>query len=156
MATLRILPVPDDPPPQLRAVPDRTPTPRIAHVLNYLEKAELKEIDPHKRSDLRISWLTVKWASQGIPDWCVYSEHPFDAAVHLVLHMRADQVWPRILAERRAKLGGEYSDWYDDAGNWRPEMPNAAPPPLREAEHYDRLPTLEHINNVVVINDDAA
>jgi hypothetical protein len=38
-----------------------------------------------------------------------------------------DQVWPRRVAEREAKLGKEYPDWFDAAGNLRPDIPKKQP-----------------------------
>ena len=39
----------------------------------------------------------------------IYGSHP-------------DDVWPKILANRKAKLGKEFSEWYDAAGNGKPDI----------------------------------
>jgi hypothetical protein len=38
-----------------------------------------------------------------------------------------DKVSAHITAERKAKLGPEYSQWYDVAGNLRPDAPLKKP-----------------------------
>jgi hypothetical protein len=44
-------------------------------------------------------------------------------------------IWPHILALRKAKLGEEFRDWYDAAGNLRPEIPKKTNVPV--APHPD-------------------
>lgn len=91
-------------------------------VLAYLEVCEKKETDPWRRDDLRIAWLTVLWSQKGVPDWTLRSgETPFTAAVWQVLHCHPEQVWANISARRRDKLGAMYVEFYDGAGDWRPD-----------------------------------
>lgn len=89
-------------------------------VLVHLERAEKKEIDPWLRDDVRIAWITVGWSQRGVPESAWHRESsPHVAATYQVLHCLPDQVWPRIVAARKAKLGAEYDAYYDEHGNWR-------------------------------------
>jgi hypothetical protein len=93
-------------------------------VLRHLAAAEAKESNPWLRDDLRISWITTKWAQSGVPDWSLHGDQPpYAAATWQVLHCRPDQVWPRIVASRKAKLGSEYALWYDASDNLRADVP---------------------------------
>lgn len=48
-------------------------------------------------------------------------EHePFIAARYRIHGLHPDAVFPAIMAMRRAKLGNEFSDWFDQAGNLKP------------------------------------
>lgn len=78
-------------------------------VLVYLERAEKKEIDPWRRDDYRIAWITTLWSHKGVPDWSWHKgSSPYAAATYQVLQCLPDEVWPRLLAERREKLGPLY------------------------------------------------
>lgn len=46
---------------------------------------------------------------------------PFVMASYAVQHCHSDDVWPRIVANRKAKLGREYELWFDAAGNLKPD-----------------------------------
>lgn len=121
-----------------------------ARIIARIEAAERKEINPHLRTDLRIAQLVVAWSADGVLGWCVYSQSPFAAAVRQILHCPPEEVWPRIIAERKSKLGAEYSDWFDAAGNLLPDLPlSEKKPPTREADFYHRLPSQEHIQEVL-------
>lgn len=87
-------------------------------VLLRLEKAEKKEIDPWLRDDIRIAWITTRWSQNGVPDWSLHADQtPYAAATWQVLHCAPSEVWPRIVAARKTKLGSEYSRWYDANDN---------------------------------------
>lgn len=84
-------------------------------VLARLEQAGEKEIDPWRRDDYRIAWITTAWAQSGVPDWFWRGPMPAHAAAtYQVLDCHPDQVWPRIVAKRKEKLGREYSRQYDE------------------------------------------
>jgi len=84
-------------------------------VLWYLEKAEKKEIDPWYRDDIRIAWITTKWAQDGVPDWSWHrNSPPHVAATYQVLGCHPDEVWPRIVEQRKAKLGPCYAEIFPD------------------------------------------
>jgi hypothetical protein len=75
-------------------------------VLLHLEQAEKKEIDPWLRDDIRIAWITTRWAQHGVPEWSWRRDSPpYVAATYQVLNCDPDEVWPRILQQREVKLG---------------------------------------------------
>lgn len=89
-------------------------------VLAYLETAEKKEIDPWLRDDVRIAWITVDWSQYGVPESSWHrNSPPHSAATYQVLQSLPDEVWPRIVAKRKEKLGSEYSRFYDHNDLWR-------------------------------------
>ena len=94
----------------LAALPQERPGVELTErVLLRLEKAEKKEIDPWYRDDIRIAWITTRWAQSGVPEWSWHrSSSPFIAATYQVLRCHPDEVWPRIVAARQAKLGVLY------------------------------------------------
>jgi hypothetical protein len=96
--------------PQERALVE-TEQERTERVLAYLENAGKKEIDPWLRDDIRIAWITAKWSQHGVPEWSWHRNSlPYVAATYQVLNCHPDEVWPRILAERKAKLGAAYEE----------------------------------------------
>ena len=88
----------------------------IDRVLDRLWGAEQGESDIHLRSDYRQAFICVSLASRG-------EAQPFVTSSYTVYGIHPDKVWPNILATRKAKLGEEFSDWYDAAGNLRPDLP---------------------------------
>lgn len=74
-------------------------------ILARLAERELEEADPWLRDDLRIAWITVLNASRG-------EDHPHFWATYTVLRMHPDQVWPAIVAQRRAALGAHYEEFF--------------------------------------------
>jgi hypothetical protein len=102
-------------------------------VLSHLEVAEKKEIDPWFRDDYRIAWITVKWSHEGVPSWCCYSKSPHIAATYQVLHCHPDEVWPRIVAQRKAKLGNAYEKVWGVALPPKKPVRSARPEDVRSA-----------------------
>ena len=84
------------------ALPPGAHLPLTDRVLTHLEQIESHEPDPWVRDDLRISWITTLYASQGNPQ-------PDVDATYIVLGIHPNKVWPAILA-RRARLLGEKED----------------------------------------------
>jgi hypothetical protein len=86
-------------------------------ILSRLEMSEKREVDPWLRDDVRQSWISLSTFSRGkfptFPD-------AFVAASYLMYGVHPDQVWPKIVADRKAKLGREYHDWYDANDNALP------------------------------------
>lgn len=93
--------------------------PLIDRVLSRLSEAEQREANLHLKQDYRQAWITASYA-QRMSDafvqasYAIYGKHP-------------DQIWPSIVADRKARLGAEYSDWYDAADMPRPDVPAKAP-----------------------------
>jgi hypothetical protein len=95
--------------------PDK-PRTLLNRVLAHLTLAEAKEINPHYRDDIRIAWLTCQWAFDGVLE-------PHVAASYRVLGVHPNSVWDKLTERRQALLGDEYPDFYDAAGNMRPDVP---------------------------------
>lgn len=81
-------------------------------IVARLEEAELHEVDPWQREAIRIARITVLYAAKG-------ESHPHFWATYQVLRTSPDQVWPSIVAQRKAKLGELYSQFYDEQDLWR-------------------------------------
>lgn len=93
---------------------------RVLSRMAWQEATE--ERNPHLCADRRIAWITFKWSMEGVSPHSNYAAMPpHVAATFTVLNWHPDEVWPRIVANRREKLGDEYSAWYDAAGNLRPD-----------------------------------
>ena len=74
-------------------------------VVARLEQAELHESDAWYCDGIRIARLTVLYAAKGDPS-------PHFWATYNVLRTSPDQVWPAILARRKAMLGSYYAEIY--------------------------------------------
>ena len=110
-------------------------------VLAHLEREEKHERNPSLRDDYRIAWITTQWSQHGVPEWSLHGdESPYVAATFQVLRCHPSEVWPNIVAQRKAKLGAEYSQWYDEAGNPRHDLPTTEAPkkPVRSVRHSAR------------------
>jgi hypothetical protein len=92
-------------------------------ILDRLEGAEKSEPDIHLRSDYRQAFICVSLASRG-------EAQPFIQSSYRIYGIHPDKVWPHIMATRRAKLGEEFSDWFDAAGNLRPDIPKKTSAPV--------------------------
>src|ERR1700683_3247363 len=75
-------------------------------VVSRLVQAEVKELDPHYRDDLKIARLTVAYAASGEAMLCP----PHVLASYAVLGLHPEKVWPAILARRKALLGPLYEE----------------------------------------------
>jgi hypothetical protein len=95
--------------------PDK-PRTLLNRMLAHLALAEAKENNPHFRDDIRIAWLTCQWAFDGVLE-------PHVAASYRVLGVHPNLVWDKLTERRQVLLGDEYPDWYDAAGNMRPDVP---------------------------------
>lgn len=81
-------------------------------IVARLEEAELHEVDPWQRDAIRIARITVLYAAKN-------ESHAHFWATYQVLGTSPDQVWPSIVAQRKAKLGKAYSQFYDENDLWR-------------------------------------
>ena len=77
----------------------------VRRILSRLELAEVRESNPHFRDDYRISWITVLRAARGEPRAHV-------SASYAVLGLHPEKVWPALTAQRRAKLGPLYGEFF--------------------------------------------
>lgn len=107
----------------LAALPPESERPGVEwteRVLLQLEASEKKEIDPWLRDDIRIAWITTHWSQHGIPSWSLHGyATPYVAATWQVLHCAPDEVWPRIVQQREAKLGALYGKVWGTASSPR-------------------------------------
>lgn len=85
-------------------------------ITRYLLLAEDEDLDLHRRTDYREARIVVALAAANDPQ-------PLVTASYRIFGVHPDKVWPHIVADRKAKLGREYSQWYDAAGNLRPDVP---------------------------------
>jgi hypothetical protein len=90
-------------------------------ILERLQQAEMSEPDIWFRQDYRQAYICVSLAQTDdaqsfiTSSYRIYGTHP-------------DQVWRKIMANRRARLGKEYFDWYDANGNLKPDLLRKKPP----------------------------
>jgi hypothetical protein len=76
-----------------------------ARVLVRLEQAEANEVNPHYRDDIRVAWITALNAARGV-------SQPHIVACYAVLGLHPSDVWPAIVARRKAKLGPFYEKFF--------------------------------------------
>src|SRR5581483_8029925 len=76
----------------------------------------LAEQDVWLRQDYRQAFICISLAERGERD-------PFVASSYRIYGTHPDKVWPKIMRNRRVKLGKEFPDFYDDAGNLKPDVP---------------------------------
>ena len=91
-------------------------TSHSSRILEYLAWAEQNEPDVWLRDDLRIAWITVRFAELGYAN-------PFVLATQQVLGIHPDKLQAAIEARRRAKLGALYDNF---ALNLPPKKPAAS------------------------------
>ena len=84
-------------------------------ILDRLWEAEGAEPDIHLRSDDRQAFICVSLASRG-------ERQPFIEASYRIYGIHPDKVWSQIMANRKARLGKEFRDWYDAAGILKPDV----------------------------------
>lgn len=92
-------------------------------ILDRLWEAEKAEQDIHLRSDYRQAYICVSLASRG-------EAQPFVTSSYRIYGKHPDMIWPMILANRKAKLGKEFPDWFDQAGNQKPDIPKKTSVPV--------------------------
>lgn len=92
-------------------------------ILERLEEAERSEPDIWLRTDYRQAFICVSLAYKG-------EQQPFVTSSYRVFGIHPEKVWPAIMAKRKAKLGKEFSDWYDTAGNLKPDIQKKTSAPV--------------------------
>lgn len=97
-------------------------------VLVRVEESEKREIDSWLRDDLRQSWISLStfWHGKFPTFWDAFMD-----ASYRMYGLHPDQVWPSIVAKRRAKLGPLYSVLYDENDLPRTEDLSVGPPPKK-------------------------
>jgi hypothetical protein len=95
-------------------------TVNACRILEHLQKAELSESDEWFRQDYRQAFICVSLASRG-------ERQPFITSSYRVYGSHPDKVWPKIMADRKARLGKEFAEWYDAAGNRKLDIPGKKP-----------------------------
>lgn len=98
----------------LTRLPASDPPSMSSRVAARLAGMEDGEKDPWLQGDYRQALLTVLYAANGSPI-------PFVEASYKVFWTHPDRVWEKIAAWRKAKLGQEYTRFYDEAGNVSPQ-----------------------------------
>jgi hypothetical protein len=92
-------------------------------ILDRLWEAERSEPDIHLRSDYRQAFICVSLASRGEPE-------PFITSSYRIYGSHPDEVWAKVMANRRSKLGKEFADWFDAAGNRKPDIRKKTSAPI--------------------------
>ena len=103
----------------------------VRRILDRLEAAELAEPDIWFRQDYRQAFICVSLARKG-------ERQPFITSSYRIFGIHPDMVWPQIMAKRKAKLGKEFPDWFDQAGNLKPDVPGKKPAPYVTDERVER------------------
>ena len=93
-------------------------------IVAYLFNAAQQESNSHFYDDYRIACITVAKAAKG-------EKHPDFWATYEYLGTAPQKVWDMIQADRRKKLGKDYSSWYDEAGNRKPDVPKKSAQSVR-------------------------
>lgn len=96
-------------PAEAKALPSES-TVDSERVLARLAAAEAQEENPSLKQDVRQAWITISLAEHDEPI-------PFIQSSYICYGLHPDKVFAHITALRQAKLGREYSDWYDENGN---------------------------------------
>jgi hypothetical protein len=99
-----------------RELQDDEPDAIRERILSRMALQSAKEENAHFYDDRSIALITVIKAARG-------DATPFADAVFSVLRCRPDQVFARLIENRKNKLGQEYRSWFDAAGNLRPDIP---------------------------------
>ena len=86
-------------------------------IIDQLLSAEAGERNPHWRTDIRQARIIVALCRAGNPD-------PLVSSSYEMYGVHPDLVFVAITAIRKAKLGNEYSDFYDENGNLIPQRLN--------------------------------
>jgi len=68
------------------------------------QEAYARKETPAFKEDIRQGWILLSLASRG-------EEDALDKSAQRMYGCMADEEWPRIVAQRKAMLGKEYSVW---------------------------------------------
>jgi len=95
-------------------------------ILDRLQKAELAESDVWFRQDYRQASICVSLARRG-------ETAPFVTSSYRMFGTHPDLVWGKIQANRHARLGNEYGQWYSHDGLLLPDIGVPKKPAFNEA-----------------------
>ena len=118
--TARVLHFPQDEPLPVATAPlvdrlaDALREAWFERIIDQLLSAEGGELNPHWRADIRQARIIVALCRAGNPE-------PLVSSSYLMYGVHPDLVWTAIQSIRKAKLGDEYSDFYDENGNLIPQ-----------------------------------
>jgi hypothetical protein len=84
-------------------------------ILDRLEQAELAESDVWLRQDYRQAFICVSLARKD-------ETEPFVASSYRIYGTHPDLVWFKIQANRHAKLGKEFGQWWTEDGILLPDI----------------------------------
>lgn len=94
----------------------------VQRVLARLVQLEAHEPNLHFKSDYRQASIVLILLSRG-------NTMPFVVSSYQMYGKHPDQIFPGIVAQRKADLGKEYSRWYDERDVLRPEFAAAPKKP---------------------------
>jgi len=100
-----------------------------------LEDAELSEEHVWLRGDIRHASITIGLAGRG-------EAEPFVKASYKLYGLHPNAM-ARNLGQAWRQASEQFSDWFDQAGNLKPDLPKKLQVPIPEAEQYPRLPDAE-------------
>src|SRR5262252_9645481 len=118
--TARVLHFPQDEPLPVATAPlvdrlaDALREAWFERIIDQLLSADGGELNPHWRADIRQARIIVALCRAGNPE-------PLVSSSYLMYGVHPDLVWTAIQSIRKAKLGDEYSDFYDENGNLIPQ-----------------------------------
>ena len=140
---------------------DPVPPPRTAREVKDLLAEALADIHAGRREPKVVSVMAyvgtalltaIKTADMG-------EAQPFVESSYRIYGSHPDDVWPKIMAQRKAKLGWEFDLWYFENGTMKPDViiPDYDPlilrKPPRRAEEFciARLPSDAELEKVLRI-----
>ena len=101
-------------------------------IVVYLRSAAERPDNQEFWDDYCIAWMTVAKACKGesAPHFWATYEH---------LGTAPEKVSQMILADKRLKLGKEFSSWYDAAGNRKPDVPKKPAQAAQEGMGFEAI-----------------
>jgi len=107
-------PKPDDAVPLSDRLSDALREAWFERIIDQLLNAETGELNPHWRTDYRQARIIIGLCRANDPE-------PLVSSSYLMYGVHPDLVFVAIQSIRKAKLGNEYSDFYDENGNLIPQ-----------------------------------
>jgi hypothetical protein len=95
-------------------------------------QSEAHEPNPSLKSDYRQAFIAVALAEKG-------HSAPFVEASYRMYGVHPDQLFARVTALRKAKLGSDYGKWFDENGQLIPESASPKKPSQSESIRNKRI-----------------